>query len=74
MLAKVFSCAVIGPEQAIIQVEVDISRSLDNSLVLTPRRCLLTGPSMVTDREFYSEKATPSTRSMTKSRAPGTLR
>jgi len=28
MLAKVFSCAVIGLEGAVVQVEVDISRGL----------------------------------------------
>lgn len=34
MLAKVFSCAVIGLEGAIIQVEVDISRRLLSFTIL----------------------------------------
>jgi len=34
MLAKVFSCAVIGLEGAIVQVEVDISRGLPRFTVV----------------------------------------
>ncbi len=34
MLAKVFSCAVIGLDGAIIQVEVDISRGLPSSTIV----------------------------------------
>jgi len=34
MLAKVFSCAVIGLEGAIIQVEVDISRGLPSFTIV----------------------------------------
>ena len=34
MLAKVFSCAVIGLDGAIVQVEVDISRGLPSFTVV----------------------------------------
>jgi magnesium chelatase family protein len=35
MLAKVFSCAVIGLEGAIVQVEADISRGLPSLTIVS---------------------------------------